>query len=767
MYPWLLYLLLFCSALLQASPVQLSEVTTALKIPTLEVHKDTHSRFDAEDLSSSNGWQECDCNHLVPGEGYYWLRFEVQSQQAGRWFFKIDNSLIAESKAYLFRQDQFSSQLNPNQIIDVGQPFYPLDLSSNEKIQVYIKLNSDLAFKAPVSIWHQSTLPAYVNASSLSSGGLLGIVLAFLLLNLTILAATREVQLASLILYVASLSLFYLTQAGYLLPYLSVSMSYLNAYVLQIMLVFCVLTGSLFSIQFLQSQRQQKNAFSTVAFVMLAYLFLLPFVPVFQSIGICLVIFVCFLLISLWSGIAEIKAGSEGAEYFVLASVCYLIGLVLHSLFNFGFTESTVAGYALQAFTPAVILLYTVAIYMRMSQQRDASEEHVKETQASQLAAASEVKHLRGIYNKAPEALFEFNQVGVIQEYNSAFAHIVGVSSSKIKNQEIRRLLIKDEDSYSVFSELLQRDGRVTDFVFKLIRNEIDSWISISVTDVSSKVSGKKYEAVAIDITKRVSADNKLHREDQCKLEKQQKKIDALSALLKIIAHEINVPVDKSFELVNKLDNRVHDFEGVLSSGMVTLNELRGLVNDCEVSSELARISLREATKMIQDLNLMVDVGKDVLVRVDVGKLLAARLEDVKTQAHKMGHRFQWMCPAGIKVDIDAEILINVIRGLIKHALDNAFHEGDSGVVELRVSEGEGEVCFTLSDNGMGLNTAQKKVLSNPMLSTAEESGQAHGVEVFMAYNLVKLKLQGAVECLSEEDEGTTFVISVPTSVAQ
>jgi len=250
---------------------------------------------------------------------------------------------------------------------------------------------------------------------------------------------------------------------------------------------------------------------------------------------------------------------------------------------------------------------------------------------------------------------------------------------------------------------------------------------------------------------------NKLYLADKAKAEamavmEQNNQLASIGQLAAGVAHEINNPLalinetagyvkdlfvikeqyNKDDELLENID---YILEAVERCGTIT-RQLLGFARKFDV--KIQKVNLNEVISDVlvfhnkeaeyRNVNVFVDISKDIPeIETDRGKL--------------------------------QQVLLNLVN--------NAFQAVDNGCnLDITASpESENKVSITISDNGCGMPEENLTKIFEPFFTT-KERGKGTGLGLTITYGLVK-KLYGTISVESRENEGTTFVITLPIHIQE
>jgi len=218
------------------------------------------------------------------------------------------------------------------------------------------------------------------------------------------------------------------------------------------------------------------------------------------------------------------------------------------------------------------------------------------------------------------------------------------------------------------------------------------------------------------------------------------------------VAHEINNPLaligetagyvkdlffmDKQYrndeELVEHIDTIL---ESVERCGMIT-RQLLGFARKFDI--KIQKVSLKQIISDVLIFHKKETEYRNISVHVDVPE----DIPEIETDRGKL-----------------QQIMINLVN--------NAFQAMDDGCCLdiLASNEVPENVKISISDNGCGISEENLEKVFQPFFST-KEGGKGTGLGLTITYGLVK-KLHGNISVKSKEQEGTTFILSLPVRIKE
>jgi two-component system NtrC family sensor kinase len=269
----------------------------------------------------------------------------------------------------------------------------------------------------------------------------------------------------------------------------------------------------------------------------------------------------------------------------------------------------------------------------------------------------------------------------------------------------------------------------------------------------------------------------------------QTEKMSSLGQLVAGIAHEINNPVNFIHGNINYVDDYVQNLLEILQLYQQEYpqptGEIPALIEAIELdflTEDLAKIlsSMKLGTQRIRSIVLSLRnfsrLDEYEMKPVDIHEGIESTLlilhnrfkrknnfPDIRL-VKQFGDLPLVECYAGQL----NQVFMNVITNGID-AIEQKFQP--LSLEEIKVNPGQimiatkvkdhTLVIIEISDNGSGMSAAVKSQIFNPFFTT-KEVGKGTGLGMSISYQIVVEQHQGKFDCISEIDQGTTFMIQIP-----
>jgi signal transduction histidine kinase len=228
---------------------------------------------------------------------------------------------------------------------------------------------------------------------------------------------------------------------------------------------------------------------------------------------------------------------------------------------------------------------------------------------------------------------------------------------------------------------------------------------------------------------------------------------------------------------VNRLKNDfvatvTHELKTPLASMRVLVDTLlEGNYNDQQQAKEYLELIAKEnkrLTGLIDNFLTFSRMERNKqafeIVPVSAKTVAQAAADAVRTKFNGGTCKFIVTIDDGLaSISVDTDAMVTVLVNL----LDNAYkYSGDEKQIELSVYDENGQVCFAVKDDGIGMsNRAQKKIFERFYQVDSRLSRDAEGCG--LGLSIVKFIVDahdGTIEVDSETDKGSTFIVKIPSA---
>jgi signal transduction histidine kinase len=238
---------------------------------------------------------------------------------------------------------------------------------------------------------------------------------------------------------------------------------------------------------------------------------------------------------------------------------------------------------------------------------------------------------------------------------------------------------------------------------------------------------------------------------DITEIRKVQSQLEALGMLVGRIAHEIK-------GVLNGLDGGVY----MVSTGMQRHDARR-----LEQGWEMVRRNVDKVRTLVLDiLYYAKDREPDYHLAspIRVAEEVVGRFGP-KAAEHgiELASSFD---PAAIRFQVDVHAVQALLTNLLENALDACRAEPtrERHTIKLSVRDEPEDAVFTISDNGVGMDSEAKKRVFTAFFSSKGSSGTGLGLHIA---HRIAAQHGGGIEVESELGQGTTFTVRIPKQAAR
>ena len=244
----------------------------------------------------------------------------------------------------------------------------------------------------------------------------------------------------------------------------------------------------------------------------------------------------------------------------------------------------------------------------------------------------------------------------------------------------------------------------------------------------------------------------------------QSEKMSALGNLVSGIAHEVNTPLGNaitSSSIIKKESNYLlEDIKNgtlkrsVMESRLSVLNDSSSLlVRTLDYASNLIKsfkqISVDQVTNDVREFNIKHYIEEIFLTNNNKLKSIPVKIT-IKSENDDL------------LIKTSPGVIAQIFNNLIQNSVIHGFNDlTTNAIINVMISIDEEMINIVYEDNGQGIDLNIKEKIFEPFITTKRNSGGT-GLGLNIVYNLVYQKLKGSLALISEENQGTKFVIKIP-----
>ncbi|MDA3900359.1 MAG: substrate-binding domain-containing protein [Spirochaetes bacterium] len=260
----------------------------------------------------------------------------------------------------------------------------------------------------------------------------------------------------------------------------------------------------------------------------------------------------------------------------------------------------------------------------------------------------------------------------------------------------------------------------------------------------------------------------KMAIEEQTRTYSEHEKLNALSSLVRGMAHEMNTPLGSGITSSSYLSEQSKLCVEELVSGKISRQTLEELLFGVSDASGIIRNSFNRITQLVNTFK-EIAVTESVkspqsfdlasLIRRHVG-MKFRYLENNRISTH-------YDMPETVEVYSYSDTFCKIIDQLLNNVVQGNLESQKDCVVSISLQPDITNPEFlllTVADDGVGIADKELPHIFEPFFTTWRTRGHC-GLGLHIVWNLVKHLLLGDIHCRSEIDEGTSVVIKFPVSV--
>jgi len=239
-------------------------------------------------------------------------------------------------------------------------------------------------------------------------------------------------------------------------------------------------------------------------------------------------------------------------------------------------------------------------------------------------------------------------------------------------------------------------------------------------------------------------------------------KMASLGALVAGVAHEINTPVGIGLTGITHFIDISEKLENSFENNNMTESMFKEFLDVSRELSVLIYSNLSKTSDLVKSFKqIAVDKTFEKKRKFNLNKSIEHSILSLGNIINKTN--------IDISVNSNDNIIINsypsafsqIITNLILNTVNHAFVSDSIGSINIKLSIVEKDVILEYKDDGKGIEKKDISRIFDPFFTTNRKNGGI-GLGLNIIYNIITSQLEGSINCKSELNKGTTFIITIP-----
>jgi len=245
----------------------------------------------------------------------------------------------------------------------------------------------------------------------------------------------------------------------------------------------------------------------------------------------------------------------------------------------------------------------------------------------------------------------------------------------------------------------------------------------------------------------------------------QSEKMASLGQLVTGVAHEINTPVGIGVTVSSSLSKSTKKILSSFENKTMSKTDLTKYFSSTIESSELILQHLLQTADLIKSFKMVsADQTAHEKRKFNVKSYLENIILSLRPELKNKPHRIKINCDDDIQIDSYPGAMAQVVTNMVFNSLIHAFDDGDTGTIEIEVTQNASQIILKYSDNGKGVSKEDIKKIFDPFFTTKRGTGGT-GLGMHIVYNTVTQIMKGSISCESIQGQGISFIINLPAKL--
>ncbi|MBS0194469.1 MAG: GAF domain-containing protein [Proteobacteria bacterium] len=241
-----------------------------------------------------------------------------------------------------------------------------------------------------------------------------------------------------------------------------------------------------------------------------------------------------------------------------------------------------------------------------------------------------------------------------------------------------------------------------------------------------------------------------------------QEKMASLGGLVAGIAHEINTPLGICVTATSHVEEELHLWHRWQDEGSFDEAHLREMLEELDLTVHVLNSNIRRGAELVRSFKqIAVDQSSGQRREFDLAAYIDEIVISLKPKLKRAPCKVVVECPPGIAMNTFPGALSQTLTNLVMNAIVHAFPGREDGTVTIQAQAEGADVALSVSDDGIGMDSADLKRYFDPFFTTKRGSGGT-GLGANIVFNQVTNVLGGTIRASSAPGTGLQVWMRLP-----
>ncbi len=239
-------------------------------------------------------------------------------------------------------------------------------------------------------------------------------------------------------------------------------------------------------------------------------------------------------------------------------------------------------------------------------------------------------------------------------------------------------------------------------------------------------------------------------------------KMASLGGLVAGVAHEINTPVGVGLTGVTHFIDINEKIQEDFDNDNMSEDNFKHFLELSHELSTLIHTNLERTAQLVRSFKqIAVDQTTEEKREFNLKDYLESTIISLGNIIKKTNLTININSDENITINSYPGAFSQITTNLIINSINHAYDADKTGIIDINLSKNKNDLILEYIDDGKGISKKNISHIFEPFFTTNRKYGGT-GLGLNIIYNIINSQLKGTIECTSELNKGTTFLITLP-----